>query len=333
MFKINFITMYTICNLLHNNISYNNQTFFVGVILMNNKVKVARLSIISNSVLILIKLLVALYTGSVSILSEAIHSSMDLAASIIAFFSVQISDKPADANHPYGHGKFENISGVIEALLIFVASILIIMESVKKIIYSNETTTSYAVGFVIMLISASINYIISKKLHKVAEQEDSVALEADALHLKTDVYTALGVSVGLLLMWITKISIIDPIAAIIVAIFILKESFVLLQSAFNPLVDYKLSDEEIEFIQSTINSYSSVYCDFHNLKTRKSGSTKYIDLDLVVPENMTVKSAHEICDKIELELENTLKKTEVMIHLEACNNLCSECKKSPRQIH
>lgn len=297
---------------------------------MNSKVKVARLSIISNSVLIVMKLLAALYTGSVSILSEAIHSSMDLAASIIAFFSVRISDKPADINHPYGHGKFENVSGVIEALLIFAASIWIIIESVKKIIYADKIAGSYAAGFIVMFISAIINYIISGKLYKVARQEDSVALEADALHLKTDVYTAFGVGIGLLLIWITKINIIDPITAVIVAIFILKESFVLLQSAFNPLLDYKLSDEEITTIKNIISNYSSVYCNLHDLKTRKSGSTKYIDLHLVVPENMTVKSAHEICDKIEFDLENALKSTEVMIHLESCDNPCSVCKNSPK---
>lgn len=293
---------------------------------MNNKVKVAQLSIISNTALIIMKFLVALYTGSVSILSEAIHSSMDLAASVIAFFSVKISDKPADENHPYGHGKFENISGVIEALLIFAASVWIIMESVKKIIHPGEASGPMAAGFIVMLISAGINYIVSNKLYKTARQEDSVALEADALHLKTDVYTALGVGIGLLLIWITGISIIDPIAAIIVAVFIFKESFVLLKSAFNPLIDTKLSDKEIKNIQSIMSNYDSVYCNFHNLKTRKSGSTKYIDLHLVVPYDMSVGSAHKICDEIERDLEDSLKNTEVMIHLESCENPCADCK-------
>lgn len=133
---------------------------------MNSKTKVARLSVISNSALIFMKLLVAVSTGSISILSEAIHSTMDLAASIIAFFSVRISDKPADENHPYGHGKFENISGVIEALLILAASIWIIIESTKKIIHSNESVSPFAAGFIVMFISAGINYIVSKKLYK-----------------------------------------------------------------------------------------------------------------------------------------------------------------------
>ncbi|AWK51830.1 cation transporter [Clostridium beijerinckii] len=294
---------------------------------MNAKVKVARLSLLSNTSLIIMKLVVGLFTGSVSIISEAIHSTMDLLAAVIAFFSVRISDKPADDTHPYGHGKVENISGVIEALLIFVASIWIIIEAVKKIINPGEID-SVGLGFIVMFISAAINFIVSKKLYKVAKQEDSIALEADALHLKADVYTSLGVGGGLFLIWITGLNYLDPIVAILVAIFILKESFELLKTAFNPLLDVKLSDEEIEIIKDKINRYDSVFCNYHDLKTRKSGRIRYIDLHLVFPENKSIKEAHDICDRIEQNIEQVLKYAEVMIHLESsdttCN--CSECK-------
>lgn len=294
---------------------------------MNAKIKVARLSLLSNTSLIIMKLVVGLFTGSVSILSEAIHSTMDLLAAVIAFFSVRISDRPADDIHPYGHGKVENISGVIEALLIFVASVWIIIEAVKKIINPGEID-SVGLGFIVMFISAAINFIVSKKLYKVAKQEDSIALEADALHLKADVYTSLGVGGGLFLIWLTGLNYLDPIVAILVAIFILKESFELLKTAFNPLLDVKLSDEEIEIIKDKINQYDSVFCNYHDLKTRKSGRIRYIDLHLVFPENKSIKEAHDICDRIEQNIEQVLKYAEVMIHLESsdttCN--CSECK-------
>ena len=294
---------------------------------MNAKVKVARLSLLSNTILIIMKLVVGLFTGSVSIISEAIHSTMDLLAAVIAFFSVKISDRPADDTHPYGHGKIENISGVIEALLIFVASVWIIIEAVKKIINPSEIE-SVGVGFIVMFISAAINFMVSKKIYKVAKQEDSIALEADALHLKADVYTSLGVGTGLFLIWVTGLNYLDPVVAILVAIFILKESFELLKTAFNPLLDVKLSDEEIEIIKDNISKYSSVFCNYHDLKTRKSGRIRYIDLHLVFPENMSIKEAHDICDKIEQNIEQVLKYAEVMIHLEssekACN--CLECK-------
>lgn len=291
---------------------------------MNAKVKTARLSILSNTSLIIMKLIVGTLTGSVSIISEAIHSTMDLLAAIIAFFSVKISDKPADKDHPYGHGKVENISGVIEALLIFAASVWIIVEAVKKLLHP-EGIKSVGIGFIVMFISAGINYMVSRKLYKVAKQEDSIALEADALHLKADVYTSLGVGGGLLLISVTGLNFLDPVVAILVAIFILKESFELLKTAFDPLLDVTLSDKEIEIIKTEINKHENIYCDYHDLRTRKSGSKKYIDMHLVVPHNMSVKAAHDICDKIERGLEVSLKNSQVMIHVEACENSCTDC--------
>lgn len=295
---------------------------------MNSKVKVARLSLLSNSTLIILKLIVGLTTGSVSIISEAIHSTMDLLAAIIAFFSVRISDRPADDVHPYGHGKIENISGVIEALLILAASVWIIIEAIRKIINPGEME-SVGFGFIVMFISSGINYVVSRELYKVAKQEDSIALEADALHLKTDVYTSLGVGIGLLLIWITKLNYLDPIVAISVAIFILKEAVELLVSAFNPLLDVKLSNDEIEIIKNSINKFSAVFCNYHDFKTRKSGRIRYVDLHLVFPENMTIKDAHDICDKIENDIEKSLAHTEIMIHLESSesNSNCIQCSK------
>jgi len=292
---------------------------------MNAKVKTARLSILSNTSLIIMKLIVGMLTGSVSIISEAIHSTMDLLAAIIAFFSVRISDKPADKDHPYGHGKVENISGVIEALLIFVASVWIIVEAVKKLLHP-EGIESIGIGFIVMFISAGVNHLVSRKLYKVAIEEDSIALEADALHLKADVYTSLGVGGGLFLIWVTGLNYLDPIVAILVAIFILKESFELLKTAFNPLLDVTLSDEEIEIIKAEINKHENIYCDYHDLRTRKSGSKRYVDLHLVVPPSMSVKYAHNICDTIEKSIENSLNNANVMIHVECCENACSTCK-------
>ena len=155
---------------------------------MNSKIKVARLSIASNSFLIVIKLLAGLFSGSVSVISEAIHSGMDLVAALIAFFSVRISDRPADSKHPYGHGKFENVSGVIEAVLIFIAAVWIILEAVRKLLHQSDVEKIH-LGLIVMAISALVNFLVSGKLYKIAKATDSIALEADARHLKTDVYT------------------------------------------------------------------------------------------------------------------------------------------------
>jgi len=279
---------------------------------MNKKVKVARLSIVSNSGLIAMKVIAGIISGSVSILSEAIHSSMDLLASIIAFFSVKVSDTPPDARHPYGHGKYENVSGVVEALLILIAAILIIYGAVLKLI-EPKPVDNIGIGTLVMAISALVNFWVSRRLYKVARETDSIALEADALHLKTDVYTSAGVSGGLILMMITGWHILDPIIAICVAMLILKESFVLLRTAYSPLLDTSLSKEETRIFYE---EFAKRNLSYHNLKTRKAGQYRFADLHLELPETMALAEAHRICDEIEDSLNSRLKNLEINIHVE-----------------
>ena len=282
---------------------------------LNNKVNTAGLSILSNSALIIIKLIAGIISGSISIISEAIHSSMDLFASVMILYSVKVSSNPPDKQHPYGHGKIENISGVIEALLILCASVWIIYESTRKFSHL-KLSHSLPAGIAVMLISALINIIVSKKLYKVAKETDSVALAADALNHRADVWTSIGVAVSLFIVWLTGLAILDPIIAIFIAIFILRESFILLRSAFSPLLDTKLPDEEIDIIQNVIKAACPEKVKFHQLRTRKSGFHKFIDLHLEVPEELSVKESHDICDIIEKEIKQKIKDSEVVIHVE-----------------
>ncbi|MEI6886166.1 MAG: cation diffusion facilitator family transporter [Bacteroidota bacterium] len=282
---------------------------------MSKKVNAASLSVASNSLLIVLKLIAGFFSGSVSIISEAIHSFMDLLAAIIAFISVRISDRPADARHPYGHWKIENISGVIEALLIFVAAIWIIFEAIHKIIKPGEVET-IGLGFAVMIISAAVNTGVSWHLYKVAKATGSVALEADALHLKTDVYTSLGVALGLGLIWLTGYHILDPIAALLVSTLIIKESYSLLMRAYKPLLDESLTPEEIEMICGIIDSHCKENIKYHDLRTRRAGNFRYVDFHLNLDENLTVKQAHEICDRIEENIKQSLVNCEVTIHVE-----------------
>jgi cation diffusion facilitator family transporter len=280
---------------------------------MNAKVSIARLSILSNTLLILLKLTVGLISGSVSIISETIHSSMDLIAAIIAFLSVRVSDNPPDSRHPYGHGKIENISGVIEALLIFIAAIWIIIEAVKKLFGEKIEINSIALGSIVMLISAIVNIIVSRRLYKVARATNSVALEADALHLKTDVYTSLGVSLGLGLIMLTKINWLDPVIAILVALFIIRESYNLLKRAFTPLIDTAWSETEIEDLEKRL---IGLKVNYHNLRTRVAGNYRFVDIHIQIPEDVTVGSAHKYCDKVENELTSIYENLTVTIHVE-----------------
>lgn len=282
---------------------------------MNKKIRIARLSVVSNSLLIVLKLVVGVISGSISIISEAIHSFMDLLASIIAFFSVKISDTPADERHPYGHGKFENVSGVIEATLIFVAAFWIIFEAVKRILNPGEIEkVSY--GFIVMVISAIVNFIVSGRLYKVARETDSIALEADALHLKTDVYTSAGVALGLLLIWVTGLHVLDPVIAILVALLILKESIELFMRAYSPLLDVSLPGEDLDKLKMIIERHCNDKICYHDLRSRKAGNYVHVDFHLSLPENLTVKEAHKICDIIEDDIKSNLKNTEVTIHVE-----------------
>lgn len=289
---------------------------------MEEKVKTARLSIISNCLLIILKLVVGFLGNSVSIISEAIHSGMDLVAAIISFISVKLSDNPPDEEHPYGHGKYENVSAVIEAILIFIAAGWIIFEAIRKLAFAGHEVEKLWLGALVMFISAVVNSLVSQKIYKVAKKTDSIALEADALHLKTDVYTSLGVAGGLLIMWLadlnifgknTHLHIIDPLIALGVAMLVLKESYVLLKNAYAPLLDASLSEEEINIIKDVLASHS---LNFHDLKTRKSGRYRFADLHLELSPNLELQIVHNTCDEIESEIKSKIKYIELNIHVE-----------------
>jgi len=298
---------------------------------VEEKTQVASLSVASNTLLTLGKVTIGLVSGSVSILSEGIHSGIDLLAAFIALFAVRESGKPADSRHAYGHGKIENVSGTIEAVLIFGAALMIISEAIKKVQDilagqgSNVGDLGLGLGLIIMAVSATMNMIVSTKLMRVAKQTDSVALEADALHLRTDVYTSVGVFIGLLLIKITGWVILDPIIALGVALMIINASFQLTKKAFAPLVDVSLPDEEREIIAEVLLLHANEFVEFHELRTRKAGSERHVDLHLVVAKYTSIVDVHELCDLIEQEINMKLNGTHVLIHAEPCSTREAEC--------
>ena len=296
-----------------------------GVLIGSEKARVALLSVASNAFLTVMKLIVGLVSGSVSILSEGIHSGIDLLAACIAFFSVRAAAQPADARHSYGHGKIENLSGTVEALLIFVAVILIVWEAAQKtahILAGNGGEVgdlALNLGLVVMGCSALINVFVSSRLMKVAKKTDSVALEADALHLRTDIFTSAGVFVGLFLIRITGWHILDPIIALVVAVMITKAAYDLVKKAFFPLIDVSLPEAEREIITEVLSRHAHEFVEYHELRTRKAGAERHVDLHLVVPKLTTVSEVHDLCDRIEQEIGLQLKGTQVLIHAEPCN--------------
>lgn len=287
---------------------------------MNRKSRAALLSVASNSTLIVMKLVVGLLSGSVSIISEAIHSAMDLVAALIAFFSVRKADSPPDHEHPYGHDKIENVSGVIEAVLILIAAAWIVFEAVHKLL-DPQPIDGISLGFMVMLASALVNWLVSGHLYRIAHEEDSVALAADALHLKADVLTSLGVGGGLFGIWVASefgldLHFLDPVVAIAVALFITREAVEMLKHAFDPLVDHSLSDEELKITTEVIRECHPGGLDFHELRTRRAGRRRHIDFHLTLPSSMTVAESHAICDRIERGIEERLPYSQVLIHVE-----------------
>jgi cation diffusion facilitator family transporter len=292
------------------------------------KESTARLSVISNTGLVLMKFIVGISIGSVSIISEAIHSSMDLIAALIAFFSVRKSAEPPDAQHEFGHGKFEDISGLIEALLIFIAAFLIIWEAGQKLLGESSELLNPDLllwGIAVMGISALVNWYVSNRLFKVGKQSESIALESDAWHLRTDVYTSLGVFIGLILIRLTGITIIDPLIAIGVAIVIMKAAYDLTRRSLSDLIDQSIPPADEKRIQEIICDHASIYAGFHDLKTRRSGPEIFIEFHLVLPGDISVLQSHDLADHLESDLKTEFPRANITIHAEPCNEGCTRC--------
>ena len=282
------------------------------------------MSVASNTLLILLKIAAGVLTGSVSLIAEAVHSSMDLAAAVIAFFSVRVSDKVADDEHPFGHGKAENVSGVAEGLLIFLAAGIIVYEAVHRILVSARLET-VEIGLAIMAVSIVVNILVSRFLLKTAKQTDSLALEADAKHLSTDVLTMVGVFVGLALVRITGLSIFDPITALLVAVMIVKAAYDITRKSYKGLLDTRLPTEEEAAIAEVITEHTGSLVGFHELRTRKAGSKRFVELHLVMPNRVSLEEAHRLCDHLEIDIKDKLLNVDLSIHVEPCSTECNSC--------
>jgi len=277
---------------------------------------------------VLLKVIIGFLIGSVSVISEAIHSGVDLLAALIAWFAIRTSNKKPDEAHPFGHGKVENLSGSIEAVLIFLAAGWIIFEAIKKIITPQPIETP-GLGVVIMFFSAAVNFCVSRKLFKVGKETDSVALMADAWHLRTDVYTSIGVMIGLSLIltgeWIflgVHFDWIDPIAAIAVALLIIRAAYELTVQSTRDLLDVSLPQEE-KWIRGELSHPGHPIRGFHHLRTRKAGATRFVDLHIVLDRDMSVQESHRISEGIAARIKERFPGTEVVVHEEPCDGECS----------
>jgi cation diffusion facilitator family transporter len=269
----------------------------------------------TNALLVAGKLAVALGTGAVSILSEAAHSGVDLLVAVLAYAAIRYAQRPADRTHPYGHGKVETLTSLGESLLIFAVAGLIVWQAIVSLVGSGEVA-HVDLGIAVMALAAAVNVVMSRYLIRVARANGSPALEATGTELGTDVITACGVSVGLIVVRFTGWHVVDPLIGLIVAAVIGIAGIRVLVGAVRGLMDYRLPDEDEGAIRSVLDDHASDFIEYHDLRARHVGSTHEVDLHLVVPRDMSVAAAHDLTTHLEDEIAGALPQTEVVIHVE-----------------
>ena len=281
-----------------------------------SRARPAFVSIVSNTLLIALKLAAGAITGSVAILSEAIHSGIDLIASIVAFTSIRKADEPADDTHPYGHGKLENLSAQIEGMLILIGAGVIIFEAVSHLI-DNTPVESIGIGIAVVGFSAVTNFGVSGYLRRHATATGSPALAGDAAHLRTDAYTSLGVLVGLVLVKVTGYERLDPIVALVVAFAILRAGLQILTTSSRALVDETLPADELDAIRETVHAFGpSGVAGSHKLRARRAGTARHVDLHVQFRAGTTLEDAHRVAHELQDAISLRLGGADILIHLE-----------------
>jgi cation diffusion facilitator family transporter len=280
------------------------------------KQRAAALSIVSNTLLIALKLAAGVATGSIAIITEAAHSGIDLVASVVAYFSVRKADEPADASHPYGHQKVENLAAAIEGMLILVGAGIIVYESVRRLTEGAQIE-SLGIGIAVIGFSAVANFGVSSYLFHQARVTDSPALEGDAAHLRTDALTSVGVLVGLVLVEVTGLTELDAITALAVAVAIVVAGLRIITRSSRVLVDEALPPDELEAVRDAIERHGAPeVVGFHKLRARRAGSRRYVDLHVQFEDGTTLQRAHEISHELQGAIRSRVRGADVLIHLE-----------------
>ena len=284
--------------------------------MIRTKSGAATLSVVSNSILIALKVAVGAITGSIAIITEAAHSLIDLLASVITLTSVRKADEPADVDHPYGHQKLENLAAQIEGMLILVGAAVIIYEATRRLVVGAKIDT-VGLGIAVMAVSALANFAISSFLGRQARRLDSPALAGDAAHLRTDAYTSIGVLGGLLLVVLTGAAAFDAITALVVAVVIVVSGLRIITSSSRVLVDEALPPAELDRIEAAIAaSRPPEMAGYHKLRARRAGSRRYVDLHVQFRSGTSLERAHELAHQMRGAIESELPAADVLIHVE-----------------
>lgn len=281
--------------------------------MVNEKQRVAGISVFAAVFLTGFKLVIGILTGSLGLLSEALHSGLDLVAAIITFFSVRISDNPPDKQHNFGHGKVENLSAFLETILLFITCFWIISEALHRLISGKTNIEVTTWSYVVVVISIVIDFTRSRALSKVAKKHNSQALEADALHFSTDIWSSAVVLIGLICANF-GFFFADSVAALIVALIVIYVSYKLGRRSIEVLLDYAPREKvtKIEYVLNTLPEIDS----FHSLKIRTAGADTFVSVSVVLNPQLILTKAHEICDKVEKEISKEVERCDVFVHVE-----------------
>lgn len=274
------------------------------------------LSIVSNSILIALKLVAAAITGSIAILTEAIHSSIDLMASFVALVSVRRADVPPDEDHQYGHEKAENLAATIEGMLILVGAGIIVFEATRRLVAGSEVD-SLGIGIAVIGFSAVANFSVSGLISRRAKTLSSAALEGDAAHLRADALTSVGVLVGLALVEFTDEPAWDAIAALVVAVAIVVSGVRIMRRSGSVLMDGAPPPEELDRIEAIIaGARPPEMLGYHKLRARRAGARRWIDLHVQFRTGTSLERAHEAAHELRDAIRAELPDSDVLIHVE-----------------
>jgi cation diffusion facilitator family transporter len=280
------------------------------------KVGAALVSVASNTALIVIKVIAGVLTGSIAILTEAVHSAVDLVASFVALFSIRMAEEPADEGHPYGHEKAENVAAGAEAMLILIGAGIVAFEAIRRLGSSSELE-HLGVGIVVIGGSALANIIVSAYLYRSARRHDSPALEGDAAHLRADAWTSVAVLVGLVLVEVTGESAFDSIAALVVAVAIVGSGLRLLSRSTRVLMDEALPPDELDRVEAVIAQVRPPeMAGYHKLRGRRAGARRHLDMHVQFRSGTSLERAHDLAHALRDAIEAAIPNAEVLIHVE-----------------
>ncbi len=279
------------------------------------KIKAGIFSILTALFLACFKIVVFALSGSVAILASALDSVLDMFVSTINLVAIREAEKPPDKDHSYGHGKIEAVAGFFQSILIFGSGVYLFYESFLLLINPQPIVHS-SYGILVMIVAIFATYFLSRYLHKTAKETNSLVLHSDRLHFITDLWRDLAVIISLVIIYFFNFYRLDSIIGLMISFYIAISSLKIFKESFDILTDRELNSIFRQTIIQEINNFYPEIKSFHGLKTRKSGNEKFVDFDLVFNEDISLKKAHEIAEKLTQKIKNKIDNIKVMIHFD-----------------